>query len=123
MTVLANSVLTQVTVPGGLDRTGEPGAPVTVWAGRAPAYLKRVDRAVVSGGVEMQVKRDTLTILDRAGAAIAQAGADWDASVVTVEDRRAATPVTRTFTVKAAEHRQAGTIADSVRLELDRERP
>lgn len=122
MSVLANSTLTQIAAPGPADREGNPGAPVAVWSGRAPAYLKRARRSVVSGGQQVAARTDVLTVLDSAGAAgaLAAAGADWEASIVTVEDQRAGTPVTRTFGVTAAEHRQAGTVADSVRLELGR---
>lgn len=122
MTTLANSILTQIAAPGPADREGAPGAQVEVWSGRAAAYLKRVRRSKVSGGQQVAVKTDVLTILDSAGAAaaLAAAGAGWEASIVTVEDRRQLVPVVRVFNVAAAEHRQAGTIADSVRLELGR---
>ena len=120
MTALANSVLTQIAAPGPADREGNPGAPVAVWSGRAGAYLKRARRSVVSGGQQVAVKADVLMVLDSAGAAaaLATAGADWEASIVTVEDQRTTPAVVRSFNVTAAEHRQAGTLADSVRLEL-----
>lgn len=132
MSVLANAVLLEIREPGAPLDNGDPNPEggSLLWSGRAAGYLKRVRRSQtvrgdVSGtgtGVSLQipVRLDIFTILDSAGApVIATAGADWEASTVLIEDQRTATPVLRRFTVASMEHRQAGTIADSVRLELE----
>lgn len=122
MSVLANAVLTQIATPGPTGNSGDPGAPVPVWAGRAPGYLKRTRKTVLSGGVSVKVATDVFTILGSAGAPIIEvAGPDWEASSVVIEDQRTATPVSRRFTVNAMENRAAGTIVDSLRLELEGE--
>lgn len=120
--MLTNAVLTQIASPGPLDRHGDPGAPVVTWTGRAPGYLKRTRRSVLSGGAQVRVVVDTFTVLATAGAPASQvAGADWEASTVVIEDRRSSTPISRRFRVAAMENRAAGTRVDSVRLELEGE--
>lgn len=117
-----NAILREIANPGPVDRNGDPGTPVAVWSGLARGYLKRVRRTVVSGGQNVNVHRDIFTILALAGApALEQAGPDWEASTVVIEDRRGSSPVTRRFTVTAMENRAAGTLVDSIRLELDSE--
>jgi hypothetical protein len=119
MSVLANALLLAITGPGAPDRNGDATTGEDLWTGRAGGYLKRARRSTVSGGQQLLVKTDTLTILDQAvAAAITASGATWEASTVLIEDRRSAVSVLRRFTVTAAEHRAAGTICDSVRLEL-----
>lgn len=129
MSPLANAYLTKITAAGAPDRYGDPAAGSDLWTGRAAGYLKRVHRTALSPGLQIagtstsqqtMVKVDVFTILNTAGAPILEAaGPDWEATTVTIEDRRTATPVTRTFRVTAMENRAAGTIVDSVRLELE----
>lgn len=123
MSVLANAVLTQITSAGSPDAYGDPTAGTVLWTGRAPGYLKRQrGTRLGANGQQVDARADTFTILNTAGAAILEAaGADWEATTVTIEDQRTSPPVTRTFTVRAMENRAAGTIVDSVRLELDHE--
>lgn len=117
-----NALLVEIAQPGPLDRNGDPGAPVAVWSGSAAGYLKRVRRSTVSGGQQVTVHLDVFTLLGSQGAPVLeQAGPDWEASTVVIEDQRGSTPVRRRFTVTEMENRAAGTIADSVRLELDNE--
>lgn len=121
---MTNAVLTKISGAGKPDRYGEPGEGSELWIGRASGYLKRERRTVTSGGQQVNVRRDIFTILASAGAPVLEvAGPDWEASKVEIEDHRASDPVVRTFTVTAMENRAAGTIADSVRLELDQETP
>jgi hypothetical protein len=62
-------------------------------------------------------------LLDTEGAPVLEiAGPDWEATKVTIEDRRLAVFRVRTFTVNAMEHRQGGPRTSSVRLELNQER-
>ncbi len=121
--MLTNSVLTLVTAPSGaLTASGDPSGRTTLWSGRAPAYLKRERHTTVADGANIVVALDVLTVLDSAGGPpIVLAGADWEAGRVTVIDQRAKPYRTRAFTVDRAEHRAAGTIADSLRLELSAE--
>lgn len=122
MAPVTNAILTAITGPGSPDDYGDPGAGGALWQGRAAGYLKRVSKTIVSGGREVRVRRDIFTILATAGAPVLEvAGADWEATTVTIEDRRGSTPVTRSFRVGAMENRAAGTSLDSVRLELDDE--
>lgn len=117
-----NAYLTEITGAGGPDEYGDPGAGTSLWTGRAPGYLKRVRKTIVSGGQEVLVRRDLFIILAGAGAPVLEvAGPDWEATTVTIEDQRDPTPVTRIFSVVAMENRAAGTVVDSVRLELDHE--
>lgn len=119
----ANAELLKITGPAGVDRYGDnTGTGTTLWTGRAPGYLKRQRRTVVSGGIEVKVERDIFTLLHAAGVPASMvAGPDHEATTVQIEDRRTPTPATRTFTVVAMENRAGGSVADSVRLELDEE--
>lgn len=117
-----NATLVEIARPGPLSPNGDDGEPVTVWSGRAKGYLKRVRRSVISGGVNVAVKRDLFTLLQSAGAPVVeQAGADWEAYTVVIEDERTSLTERRRFTVRGMENRAAGTIVDSIRLELDAE--
>lgn len=126
---LTNAVLTKITGPGVPDRSGDPGAGTVLWTGRAAGYLKRIHRTALGPGLQVagsassqqvRVKVDVFTILNTTGAPILEAaGADWEATTVTIEDCRTRTPVTRVFRVVAMENRAAGLIVDSVRLELE----
>jgi hypothetical protein len=117
-----NAVLVEIATPGPLDAYGDPGTPVPVWTGRAGGYLKRIRKTVLSGGASVRVATDVFTILDSHAAPIlVEAGPDWTASSVVIEDRRTAMSVTRRFRVNAFEHRAAGTEVDSCRLELEGE--
>lgn len=121
MSALVNATLTKITAPGEADRKGKPTPGDVLWEGRAGGYLKRNRRTQISGGVEVAIRSDVFTILTAAGAPmLAAAGPDWEATTVTIEDRRIPrAPVTRTFRVDEMEHRAAGTSVDSVRLELE----
>lgn len=120
--MLTNAVLLTITGPGAPDEYGDTTTGSVVWQGRAPGYLKRQDRTIVSGGTQVDLKRDTFTILVSAGAPVLEvAGPDWEATTVVIDDLRGVSPVRRRFMVVAMEHRAAGTPVDSVRLELDTE--
>lgn len=119
MNVLTNSTLVEIAKPGTLAPNGDPSEPVTVWTGAAKGYLKRSRRQTVSKGESVVVRRDTFTIMSTAGApAIEQAGGDWEAYTVVIDDERTSSTQRRRFTVRGMENRAAGTIADSIRLEL-----
>jgi hypothetical protein len=123
MAPVTNAVLTAISGPGAPDAYGDPGTPGSLWSGRARGYLKRVRKTVVSGGEQVEVRRDIFTILASAGAPVLEvAGPDWEATTVTIEDHRGTSPVTRSFAVVMMENRAAGTSLDSVRLELDTEK-
>lgn len=120
-----NAVLTEIRGPGALDRNGDPGVGPVLWTGRGSGYLKREKRSVLSNGANVRKIVDVFTILDMEGGAhvlatVGAVGSDWEAAIVTIDDVRVPdAPVTRTFTVNGLEHRAAGTIVDSVRLELE----
>lgn len=117
-----NAVLTKITGPGAPDAYGQPATGADLWVGRAAGYLKRIRRSAISGGQQIPVRVDTFTILTTVGApALEAAGADWEATTVVIEDRRTMPPTARRFRVKAMEHRAAGLLVDSVRLELEAE--
>ncbi|HET6502109.1 MAG TPA: hypothetical protein VFG87_15240 [Amycolatopsis sp.] len=122
LTELANATLTQIEAPGPLAGNGDPGTPVAVWTGAAPAFLERQNRDVLSGGAQVKVKMDTLILFDQAGADVAAivAGADWEATTVVVSDNRLPTPVIRRFTVNGLEHQADGTL-DHALLTLNAE--
>lgn len=120
--MFTNAVLVSITGPGSPDAYGDTITGTVVWSGRAAGYLKRVHKTIVSGGQEVDVRRDIFTILNTAGAAVLEvSGADWEATTVVIDDLRGPSPVRRRFTVVAMENRAAGTPLDSVRLELDTE--
>lgn len=117
--MLSNSVLTEITPAGALDDTGDPTTGTPAWEGRAQGYLKRMDRQEVSGGQQVTVHETVFFLLTSMGApAIESAGPDWQASTVVIEDQRTTPPVTRRWTVDGMENRMAGTIVDSIRLQL-----
>lgn len=118
-----NAYLTAITGPASVGDYMQPTGPgSSLWTGSAPAYLKRARRGSQDQGVERKGATDTLFVLDTSLAPILEAaGRDDQATTVTVEDHRAATTVTRTFTVLGTEHRAVGTSVDSVRVDLDRE--
>lgn len=118
----ANARLTKITEPGTVDRNGDPGPGTDLWTGSAPCWLERERHDELSGGTQVPVHRDSLVVLDAdAPPAMLAAGPDWDAVTVTVQDLRVpGSPVTITWTVKAAEHTAFG-LVDSVRLELEGE--
>lgn len=115
-----NATLVEIAAPGPLDTNGDPGEPETVWTGRARGYLKRVRRQTISGGVNVRVKRDIFTVLRTTGApALEQAGGDWEAYTVLIDDERTSETQQLRYTVRGMENRAGGTPVDSVRLELD----
>lgn len=120
--IFTNAALVEIARPGPLQGNGDPGEPVVVWSGAAGGYLKRIRRQAISGGVNVEVKRDTFTLLNSVGAPVLeQAGGDWEAYTVVIEDRRTSVRARRRFTVRGMENRAAGTPVDSIRLELDSE--
>jgi hypothetical protein len=114
----ANARLTKISAPGAPDRNGDPTAGADLWTGNAPCYLERARHDTVSGGAQVPVRQDYVTVLDGEVSVAAVAGPDWEASILTVIDNRTATPVTLTFNVKAMEHVAFG-LLDSTRIELD----
>jgi hypothetical protein len=123
---LSNAALTKITGPGLPDRNGDPAGGTDLWTGEAPGFLARVRReSVYSRGStiapvisEVPVRVDVFTITDGVAPLLEVAGPDWESSVVTIVDRRTATPVTLVLRVTAMEHTANG-LLDSVRLELD----
>jgi hypothetical protein len=118
-----NAVLIEVRAPGEPDRSGEITALGDVlWVGRAPGYLKRPRTTVVSGGQEINVKRDTLILRALLGVPTrVTPGAQWDGSSIVVDDFRDGHAVRSRFAVKSADLRATGSIVDSLRLELTHE--
>jgi hypothetical protein len=116
----ANAVLTIIRDPAAPDRYGEtPANGTIVWQGRAHGYLKRARTLRRNGDAQMNVKTDTFVLLNSAGAPILeQAGPDWTASVVEIEDQRTAARETKTFRVVSMENRAAGLAVDSLKLTL-----
>jgi hypothetical protein len=124
MNVVANAVLTSIIGPGTtLEPNGDPSEGEEIWTGRAGGYIKREKRSRKVGDQYERGHIDVFTILTAAGApnATVLAGADWEACSVVIEDQRTVPSVTRQFRVTAAENRAAGTIADSLRIELEAE--
>lgn len=119
-----NAVLTQINGPGTIDRAGDvETAGTAIWTGRAGACLQRRDRRVVTPEGMTLVEADVLIVPRSSGAPVSElAGDQARATTVVVEDRRTGTAVTRRFRVVGVENRAAGTMVDSVRLELDDER-
>jgi hypothetical protein len=117
---LSNADLTQIATPGPLADNSDPGTPVPVWTGTAPAFLLEADTDKLSADVEVQAEDVKLRIYDAAGvpADLFAAGADWAGSTVVVADRRLSTTLTRRWSVIALEHEQDGTL-DSVLLTLN----
>jgi hypothetical protein len=117
-----NAMLVEIARPGPLTGNGDPGEPVQVWSGRVAGYLKRTRRQVISGGISVNIHRDVFTLLRTQGAPVVEeAGGDWSAYTVILEDNRTPTTQRRRFTVRGMENRAAGTPVDSIRLELDTE--
>lgn len=119
---MTNATLEEIAKPGPLQGNGDPGEPVSVWKGHARGYLKRIRRMAISGGVNVQVKRDVFVILNSAGApAIEHAGTDWEAHTVVIADQRTGQVKRRRYAVRGMENRAIGSPVDSIRLELDPE--
>lgn len=118
--IFQNATLVEIAKPGPLAPNGDPGAPVAVWKGKARGYLKRVKRMALSGGENVLVRRDVFTLLRTEGAPVVeQAGADWEAYTVVIEDKRTNAPEQHRYVIRGMENRAAGTPVDSIRLELD----
>lgn len=120
-----NATLLTITAPGEPDRNGDPGDGMTLWEGEAGGYLTRINSTMLVAGVQTAVKLDVFQILASISAPILEvAGPDWEATTITVEDRRiAGAPVTVTFRVTRMENRIANTILDHLRLELEHGQP
>ncbi len=115
----ANARLKKIRAPGVPNRSGDTAPGADLWVGDAPCYLERVRLEAKPDGVQNPGFEDALTVLDGEVNVQAIAGPDWEASVLTVEDRRVpAAPVTKTFRVKGGEH-VAFNLLDSARLVLD----
>jgi hypothetical protein len=123
MNVFTNALLLEVRAPGAIDRTGAVGVGTVLWTGRAGGYLKRQRAQTKRSGEEDKGRMDTFTILRSQAPVLEQAGPNWKATTILVEDHRGQTPVQRHFTVQGMEDRAVGSIVDSVRLELSNEAP
>lgn len=113
-----NARLLKITAPGPPAPNGDPGTGVDLWIGSAPCYLERVRHDEISGGAQVPVRQDVLTILADAAPVVEVPGPRWEASTLLVQDLRTAAPLTLTFRVAAMEHTAFG-LLDSVRLELE----
>lgn len=117
-----NATLIEIASPGPLADNGDPGTPVAVWTGRAGGYLKRARKNVRSSESQVRVEVITFTLLRTVAPEVADlivAGSDDEASTVVIEDNRTPTTSTLRYRVNAAENRAAGTIVDSLKLELE----
>ncbi|HZP14702.1 MAG TPA: hypothetical protein VFA96_02680 [Nocardioides sp.] len=125
MNVFANATLQEIRGPSPIDGYGNPtGQGPVLWAGSANGYLKRARRQRKQSGEADRGLTDTFTILRTALAgALEVAGPAWEATTVVIADQRTGTTIRRRFSVRGMENRAAGTIADSVRLELTGEGP
>lgn len=124
----ANAALRTVrSAPAGtVDAYGDTSSPTpatapAVWAGDAPAHLRRVRRMARAGAHDALVEVDELVVRRRDVAAFARPGSSILGAIVEVDDHRAmGAPERLAFRVTGAELRAAGTTVDSVRLELAR---
>lgn len=109
---VSNATLTAIERPGTLASNGDPGTPVMVWTGAAPAFLERSDKDELKGQAETITITDQLIVFDQAGADVAAliAGADWDGSTVVVTDRRLLPVVSVRWVVQGLEHEADGTM-------------
>lgn len=121
-----NATLTAVKGASTIDRYGDPGTPTTLWSGTVRGYLKRPRISRTGTDREEDLKLDTFTIRGEAASPVLQslaAGANAEAVTVTIIDYRKPTAATNTYKIKGLEILSAGSIADSVRLELRQETP
>src|SRR4051794_16949002 len=78
----ANARLKKISGPGAPDRNGDPTTGTDLWTGDAPCFFARVRHDEVSGGAQVPVREDTLTVLDGDVPVVEVAGPDWAASIV-----------------------------------------
>lgn len=123
----ANAALTKLERPGPLAANGDPGNYVEVWTGEAPALLDRQETAVTvratdGSTVGLQLadtqRRDTLTVLDGVAPIVEQAGPDWQAYRITIDDQRTNPSRERTFQIHDLKRDMYG-LLDSITLTLD----
>jgi hypothetical protein len=122
----SNATITTVTGPATIDRYGDPATSSTLWSGTVRGYLKRPRMIRTGTDREEDLKTDTFTIQGEPASPILQSlasGPDAESVTVTIIDQRKPTSVTNTYKVKGLEILAAGSVADSVRLELRREGP
>lgn len=117
----ANAVLTKIQAAGTIDRYGDTvtDGPLA-WQGRVTGFLKRA-RATHrdSNDSQVNVKTDQLILMASTVARLLdQAGPDWAAGVLTIEDQRTISRTVRTFRIVGSENRAGGLTVDSVRLDL-----
>jgi hypothetical protein len=120
---LANSVLTEIRGPGAVGPSGDTDSTGPVlWTGRVDGYLQRTRKTVVADGQQARVALDVFHMLTSNGSPVLeQAGPDWDATTIVIEDRRTIPVLARRFTVDMMQLSAAGTPVDSIRLELSGE--
>lgn len=130
MSALANATLVAIHAPGRIAPDGNTTVGPPIWQGHALGWLRRirlqttVTAGTPNGRAEQAVtaQRDELivrTVGDAVAVAQVIAGADWEASTVVIDDQRGPVSIRRRWTVVGVDQRAAGTIADSVRIELD----
>lgn len=120
----ANAVVTELADPGADDGTGDPGAPVPVWTGTAPAFLKRERRTHSVGDVEEVTTVDTLRIFDTEGIPTAfKTGSPATAQTLVIDDQRGGGSEIRRWTIAGILDRNAHGTLDSTLLELTRPEP
>jgi hypothetical protein len=113
-----NVTVLEVAAPGGLDRHGEPTSVTVTWTGRVRAYLHAPRMARQDDGRGVDARPVRLTFHGSAPSALLDAltaGTDAAACEVTVVDDAGTEEI---FTAKGLTRYQAGTLADSVRVEL-----
>lgn len=122
-----NCTVVDVRRPGALDRYGDvsdPSDASPIWEGRVPAHIRREEIHGTESNRSTRLERDVLYIRGAYGVPVSEItpGDQKSGSTVLVDDLRGSTTVRRRFRVVKVSNRAAGTIADSVRLELDDER-
>lgn len=121
-----NATITTVSGAATVDRYGDPATTSTLWSGNVTGYLKRPRMSRTGTEREEDMKTDSFVIHGDQASPILQSlssGADAEAVTVTIVDHRKPSPSTSTYKVKGLEILAAGTVADSVRLDLRREGP
>jgi hypothetical protein len=125
-TLATNATITTVSGPATIDRYGDITTTTALWSGSIAGYLRRPRISRTGTDREEDLKLDTFVLQGEAAAPVLQSlasGAEAQAVQVTIIDRRNPTPVTNTYRIKGLDIISAGTVADSVRLELRREDP
>lgn len=121
-----NATITTITGPGTIDRYGDIATTTPLWSGSIAGYLRRPRISRTGTDREEDLKLDTFVLQGEAASPILKSlssGPEAEAVQVTIIDRRKPTAVTNTYRIKGLDIISAGTVADSVRLELRREDP